>query len=143
MNELDQFVKHKLKAKYYVRYTDDFAIVHNDIEHLKILVNTIEIFLNNRLNLKLHPDKIVVRKSSQGVDFLGYVILPNYQVVRTKTKDRAFRKMKQKIKEYKTGKITEDLLKQTLNSYLGVFSHANTYKLTQKFKNQYWFWLKE
>ena len=30
MNEFDQFVKHELRVKYYVRYTDDFAIVSDN-----------------------------------------------------------------------------------------------------------------
>lgn len=143
MNEFDQYIKHKLKVKYYIRYTDDFVIVHNDVKHLKSLIYKIQTFLNRRLDIGLHFNKVIIRKFSQGIDFLGYIILPHYTLLRTKTKKRMYRNMKQKIEEYKTCKIQKDALEQTFNSYLGVLIHANTYKLTEKFKNQYWFWLNE
>ena len=57
LNELDSFVKHKLKAKYYIRYVDDFVILHQSRENLEIWKGQINEFLNNRLKLKLHPDK--------------------------------------------------------------------------------------
>jgi len=143
MNELDQFVKHVLKVKHYVRCTDDFVIVHGDVKYLKNLISQIAIFLKNELDISLHSRKVTINKAGRGVDFLGYVILPNHKAVRTKTKNRAFKKLKLKVKDTKNDKISEDLLEQTLNSYLGVFSHANTYKLSEEFKNQYWFWLNE
>ena len=34
MNEFDQFVKHKLKAKHYIRYADDFVILSHDKNYL-------------------------------------------------------------------------------------------------------------
>jgi hypothetical protein len=69
------------------------------------------------------------------------VVLPRYRMLRAKTKNRISKKLHQRISEYKTGLITEKTLGQSLNSYLGVLSHANTYHLGQKLKNQFWFWL--
>ena len=57
LNELDQFVKHKLKTKYYIRYVDDFVILHSSKEQLENWKKEIEIFLNEKLKLELHPDK--------------------------------------------------------------------------------------
>jgi len=93
--------------------------------------------------LELHPKKIVIRKQSQGIDFLGYVILPHYRLLRTKTKKRIFKKLKMRIAQYKTGKIDNKSLNQSLQSYLGVLSHADTHKLKEKLLNQFWFWLNE
>ena len=70
------------------------------------------------LNLSLHPDKIIIRKYNQGIDFLGYVTLPHYRVLRIKTKKRMFRRINHK----------------NLQSYLGVLSHCNGYKLELKIK---------
>ncbi len=143
MNEFDQFVKHKLKVKYYCRYTDDFVIVSDNTEYLQKLLPAIQEFLENNLKLKLHPNKVSIRKVRRGIDFLGYVILPHRRQLRTKTKKRIFKKLKRRVTEFKSGLIDDTTLKQSLNSFLGVLSHADTYELKQKLLNQYWFWLKE
>lgn len=143
LNELDQFVKHKLRIEYYARYTDDFVVVAQDKIDLQNLILKIDSFLKNKLDLELHPGKITTRKLHQGADFLGYIILPHYRLLRSKTRKRIFKKLGMRTKEYKNNKINEQTLNQSLQSYLGVLSHANTYKLSQELKNQFWFWLKE
>lgn len=143
MNEFDQFVKHKLKVKNYCRYTDDFVIVADNHNCLHNLLPKIESFLSEKLKLKLHPEKVSIRKYQQGVDFLGYVILPHHRVLRAKTRKRIINKLESRVKEFKAGRITEKSLFQSLNSYLGVLSHANSHDTEQELKNQFWFWLKE
>jgi len=144
LNEFDQYMKHKyLKVKNYVRYTDDFVIVSESKKYLKNLIVPISRFLTNRLALKLHPSKIVIRKYHQGIDFLGYVLLPYYRLLRAKTKMRIIKKLRCRIDEYKRGKISQQTLDQSLQSYLGVLSHANAYKLRQELLNQFWFWLRD
>lgn len=132
MNELDQFTKHQLKVKYYVRYTDDFVIISNSVDYLNSLLPGIQKFLADDLRLKMHPDKISTRKFSQGVDFLGYVILPHHILLRTKTRRRLERKLSQRAAQYATGIISQESFNQTWQSYKGVLSHANSYKLSQK-----------
>ncbi len=141
MNEFDQFVKHTLKVKNYLRYTDDFIIVSENRQYLESLIPIIKNFLKDKLKLNLHPDKIVLRKLSQGVDYLGYVLLQHYNVLRTKTKNRIFKKLKRRVDEYINGKISKATLDNSLQSYLGVFSHADTYKLSNELKNMLWFHL--
>jgi len=143
LNEFDQFVKHKLNANYYIRYTDDFIIIADNRLFLENIVISVQLFLIKNLFLKLHPDKIIIRKINQGIDFLGYVVLPYYILVRTKTKQRIFRKIREKIKECKEGRISNQAIKQSLQSYLGVLSHANAYEIEQNLKNKFWFWLNE
>lgn len=143
LNEFDQFVKQKLKVKRYVRYTDDFAIVAGNKLYLESILAPIRSFLAKKLALELHPQKITIRKFHRGVDFLGYILLPHHRLLRTKTKQRIFRKLKKRIREYKNGAISKQTLEQSLQSYLGVLSHADTYKLGNELKDQYWFWLKE
>jgi len=136
-------VKHKLKIKYYTRYTDDLVIISDNKEYLKNLLPGIQSFLLEKLKLQLHPNKITIRKVKQGIEFLGYVVFPHYRLVKTKTRHRIFKKLKNRVREYKEGKISEETLNQSLQSFLGVFSHANSFEITQKLKNQFWFWLKE
>ncbi len=142
MNEMDQFIKNQLKVKCYIRYADDFIVVHHDKNYLADLLLEIKTFLNRELKMRLHPGKVTIRKYRQGIDYLRYVVLPKAIILRTKTKKRMFRKLKQRVKEYKQGKIDEKTLIQSFNSYLGVLSHANSYKLEQELKHKMWEWLK-
>jgi len=142
MNEMDQFIKQKLKVKNYIRYADDFIIAHYDTNYLADLLLKIKSFINKELKIRLHPGKVTIRKYCQGVDYLGYIILPKAIILRTKTRQRIFRKLKQRVKEYKKGEIDEHALMQSFNSYLGVLSHANSNKLEQEIRHKMWEWLK-
>ena len=136
MNHFDQFMKHDLKVENYARYTDDFIIVSHDRAYLENLIQLIQDFLQNRLLLNLHPKKIMIRKYSHGIDFLGYVILPYYRLIRKRTWKRMLRKFRAKAKDFRHGKISEENLNQSLQSYLGILSHADTYDISEFLKNQ-------
>ena len=82
LNELDKFVKHKLKAKYYLRYVDDFVILHSSKTHLKIWKNKINNFLNEKLKLELHPEKSRIIPLSKGIDFVGFRNFYYYKLLR-------------------------------------------------------------
>jgi RNA-directed DNA polymerase len=117
MNKFDQFIKHKLKADYYLRYADDFVIFSDNKSQLTDQIGLIDKFLSQELKLKLHPDKLFVKTLNSGLDFLGWVNFFDYRVLRTTTKKRMF------------GKIAENPKLETFNSYLGLLSHGNAYKL--------------
>lgn len=120
MNEFDQFMKHNVKAKYYIRYADDFVIFHTDKVYLQNLIPRISIFLETTLKLSLHPKKLFIKTLTSGVDFLGWVHFPHHRVLRTTTK----RRMLHHLKRNQTDK--------TVISYLGLLSHGNTYKLRKR-----------
>lgn len=141
LNELDLFVKHQMRIKHYLRYTDDFIILSKDRSYLYHCTSTLKQFLNESLKLELHPNKTVVRRLEWGIDFLGYVALPHYEVLRTKTKRRIFRQIEKKIMSYKFGNIDGNTLNQTLASYFGVLKHADAYKLENLLKNNISYWL--
>ena len=84
-----------------------------------------------------------MKKHIQGIDFLGYVILPHHIKLRTKTKRKIPKKIRQSVALYKDGRINEVTMKSSLASYLGVLSHADTYEMTESVKNMFWFWLNE
>lgn len=141
LNELDQFVKQELKVKYYLRYADDFVILNSNKEVLISCLNKLAEFLMSDLKLSLHPRKVSLRRLCWGIDFVGYVSLPFYQVVRTKTKKRIFNKIEQKITAYKSGGVEIQTLNQSLQSYFGLLKHANTYNLESELRNNIFFWL--
>ena len=117
MNESDQFVKHKLRVKYYIRYADDFIILSNNKNWLETQIGLIKNFLFDKLKLEFHPDKIFIKTLASGVDFLGWVNFIDHRVLRTSTKRRMFRRLK------------DSQNPETLNSYLGLIKHGNTLKL--------------
>jgi retron-type reverse transcriptase len=139
MNEFDQYVKRSMKTSYYARYSDDFVIVSSSKQDLEYLLMQVRSFLLSRLSLSLHPSKVSIRKLSGGIDFLGYVIFPHHTLLRTKTKNRIYKNLTNKISESKNGKIGKEDLRNTLYSYLGTLSHADTYRLSQDWINKCWF----
>ncbi|HEY4526897.1 MAG TPA: reverse transcriptase domain-containing protein [Candidatus Paceibacterota bacterium] len=138
MNELDQFMKQELRVKNYARYTDDFVIVSTDRKYLEWLLKPVSKFLADKLGLEMHPRKVILRRASQGVDFLGYVIFPHHTLMRASTKKRMLRKTAERVAAYESSAINEDSLKATLRSYLGVMSHADAHELTEQYRNQFW-----
>lgn len=125
MNELDQFIKQKLRVKHYIRYADDFVLLSRDREWLNSKIPEIAEFLNSKLKLSLHPDKLYIQAFTSGVDFLGWTHFPTHLVIRTTSKRRMFRR------------IGEHTTNETLQSYLGLLSHGDTHKLKQEVVNYY------
>ncbi len=130
MNEFDQYVKHKLKARYYIRYADDFVFLSQDRNWLLRLLPDIRNFLYDRLKLAIHPTKIKIKSFGSGVDFLGWVNFPTHKVLRTTTKNRMLRR----VREHPTF--------ETLQSYLGLLEHGNTAKVSKELLNTYWLFIK-
>ncbi len=137
MNEFDQFVKAKLRVGYYLRYTDDFLIISEDKIYLEKLLPEIISFLGEELSVKIHKEKTTIQKINQGVDFLGYVVFNKYKLIRTKTKRRITKKFKRKLNECSQGAISKNSLAQSLQSYLGFFSHAESYAMEENLKKEY------
>lgn len=127
LDELDQFIKHNLKVKYYIRYCDDFVIIDQDIDKLRNFIIQINKFLNDKLKLTLHPNKISIRKVTQGIDFLGFVSMKNHVLLRTKTKKRIIKKIKKIVLDNDREK-----LEQCLPSYLGILSHVHGCAIEEK-----------
>ncbi|MFA5942242.1 MAG: reverse transcriptase/maturase family protein [Candidatus Paceibacterota bacterium] len=119
MNEFDQFVKHKLKARHYIRYSDDFVILSRDRSYLCNVLQPIGAFLRDRLKLDLHPDKVFIKTFASGVDFLGWVHFSDHRVLRTSTKRRMLKAV--------SGNPSEG----NVSSYRGMLRHGNAHKLSK------------
>jgi hypothetical protein len=108
-----------------LRYCDDFVILDKDKNNLLAIIPPLKIFLEEELKLKLHKRKIIIRKLNQGIDFLGYVVLPHHKVLRTKTRNRAIKKIKIKKDKLKNKIVTEKYFSSSLYSYLGMLRHCH------------------
>ena len=131
LNELDQYVKHKLKGKYYFRYMDDAILIRRTKEGVKSDLENIKIFLREKLKLELKK-KTQIFKNKQGVNFCGYKI----NEYRLKIRDKGKRKLKKKVKilkeKVKTGKINSKEAKSYLAGHLGYIKIANVKNLKEK-----------
>ena len=125
LNELDKFVKHKLRAKYYIRYVDDFVLLHKSKEQLKVWENKIDNFLKRELKIELHPDKSRIINLSRGIDFVGFRNFYYHKLLRK----RNIRNMNNKIKEFNKGRINEDKLAEIFQGWNAYAKWADAYKI--------------
>ena len=131
LNEVDQFIKHKLHVKYYCRYLDDSIVIVKTKKEAIEALNKIKEFLNKNLELKLNK-KTQIFKSKQGVNFCGYKI----NEYRLKIRDKGKRKLKKKVKKLenlvKERKITSKEAHKYLMGHMGYIKIANVKNLTEK-----------
>jgi retron-type reverse transcriptase len=146
LNELDQFVKHTLKARFYIRYVDDLVLLSRERDELIRWMKEIEDFLIIRLGLKLHPKRRKLQPISNGVNFLGYIIRKDYILIRR----RAINNLNSRLRHFERltavspktsvslhNPITQlcdnarrdKVIRACLQSYLGHFKWANSHRL--------------
>jgi hypothetical protein len=93
LDGLDQFVKHTLRARHYVRYVDDFILLHDSPRQLNAWRAAIEAFLPAELGVQTNPAKTVLQPLSRGVDFVGQVIKPWRRTLRRRTLNEALTRL--------------------------------------------------
>ena len=131
LNDLDQFVKRKLKMKYYLRYVDDFVILHENKEVLNDCRNKIEKYLKN-LKLELHPDKSKIYSMYKGIDFLGFKTFYHHRRARKRNVKGFKIKLEKLERAYKNGDITKDKFIACTEGWFAYIMWGNTYNLKQK-----------
>jgi retron-type reverse transcriptase len=131
LHELDQFVKHTLRVHHYLRYMDDTAILHWDKSYLWQVKQEIEAFLSQRLHLALN-NKTAIRTIDQGIEWVGYRVWPTHRKLRKSTAKKMKSRLKYLQQLYAMGEIGFHEVNASVQSYLGLLKHCNSYKLRQK-----------
>ncbi len=136
LNDFDNYLKRTLKVRRYIRYVDDFVLFDEDPDRLNVLRVQIADYLYSELGLSLREDSRL-RAHTQGLDFLGYIIRPDYILVRRRVVNNFKRKKARFIEKYdkRQGKMSLAEIKQFLSvraSFAGHIRHANSYNLSQK-----------
>ena len=131
LNKLDQYVKHELKIKYYVRYMDDFIILSEDLEELRRILELIEIFLIHELKLELNQ-KTTILAAKNGINFVGYIHFKDHKRVR---KD-AMRRLKKLLKAFDAGEVEPEVFDRSMGSRFGHMKHADSYILIENTKER-------
>ncbi len=133
LNELDQFIKHRLKIKYYIRYVDDFVIFYPDMNRLKFYKEKIDKFLQQELSIELHADKSKIMRLNRELSFLGFRIFYYHKLL----KKSNLRKMRNKFRilkmQYNDKKLDYDEIYDFFEGWLAYAEQADTYKLRKKF----------
>jgi hypothetical protein len=115
LDALDQFAKHRLRAKHYVRYVDDFVLLHESPQQLNAWLAEVEAFLPS-LGAKLNPTKTILQPVDRGLDFVGHVIKPWRRTTRKRSVATALRR---------TAAVPDEDLRETANSYFGLLTQAS------------------
>ena len=128
LNELDQFVKHKLRAKYYIRYVDDFVILHESKEQLEEWKAEIDKFLREKLKIELHPSKSHVLRLNSGINFLGFRVFYDFKLIRKSNLKNFERKFNNLRIVFDEGIISREQALESLEGWLAYCSYADTFK---------------
>jgi retron-type reverse transcriptase len=115
LDALDQHVKHQVRARHYVRYVDDFVMLHETPQWLNAALADINAFLPARLNAQLNPRKTILQPLARGIDFVGHVIKPWRTTTRRRTVHQAVNRV---------SRIAGDEVFQSANSYFGLLGQS-------------------
>jgi hypothetical protein len=127
LDALDQFVKHRLRCRHYVRYVDDFVLLHESPQQLNAWRAQIEAFLQDKLRLQANPAKTILQPVERGIDFVGQVIRPWRTTLRRRTMTAAMQRLRTVNDEdlFATANSYFGLLRQTTHSYTDRVRIAN------------------
>lgn len=131
LNELDQFIKHKLHERYYIRYMDDFLILDYDKKKLWEEKEGIEKFLKEKLKLKMNTKKVCIYPVESGIDFLGYKIWADHKLLRKSTVKRFIKRTKKYRVEIEKGNMDKTKFNNSLQSWMSYAKYANSWRLLQ------------
>jgi len=132
LNELDYFVKHNLKIKYYIRYVDDFIILHNNKNVLGKFKFQINDFLKNKLKIELHPDKSKIINLDKGINFLGFRVFYSHRLLR-KTNLKIFKRKLEGFKaSFSNNEMNYDRIYESIQGWNAYARFANTYVLRKE-----------
>ena len=136
LDQLDQFIKQKVKAKYYIRYVDDFVVLHESYQRLEQYKRIINKFLIERLKIELHHGKSKIIRLNSGVNLLGYRAFYYHKLLRKSNMRKFERNFNEKSQMYENGFLSHKDFIQGLQGWLGYAMWANTYKLRKKLLKQ-------
>lgn len=127
LNELDYFVKHVLKAKYYIRYVDDFMILHSSKRQLEEWKEKINRFLRRNLKIELHSEKSKINALSRGVDFVGFKNFYYFKLLRK----RNIAGMLRKIDMFREHSLNYRKLYEIFQGWNAYAKWANAFKIRE------------
>ena len=138
LHPLDKAIKREARIKFYLRYMDDFKILHEDKAYLRNCLKSINHHLNSK-GLTLNDDKTTIQKVSQPVHFLGY----SYQLqsngkVTMKVLPKKMASNRRKLRKMVLIKrLSKEECDKTLEAILAHIKKANNRSQVTKMVNYY------
>ena len=132
LNKLDHFVKHFLRVKYYIRYVDDFIILHRSRKKLAEWKEGINMLLKRELKIELHQQKSRIVSMHRGVDFVGLRNFYYYKLLRK----RNIKKMVSMVELFENKEIDFGTLLKSYKGWRAYARWANTYNLCEQIKGK-------
>ena len=127
LDQLDHFVKDRLGVRHYVRYMDDFVLLHHDKAQLWRLLAEIRDYMAYELHLTLNH-KTQIFPAFHGVDFAGYRHWPGYKLPRKRNVRRAKKRFAGLSRGYADGHISIDTVRCCVASFTGYMRHCKGWK---------------
>lgn len=145
LNAVDHFAKEELHIEYYIRYMDDFILIHHDKDYLLQCQARLAAMIQS-LDCAFNTKKTGITPLSNGILFLGFHFrLTNTgKVIMTISSDNVRherRKLKKLVGLAKKGLRTREKVDECYNSWKNHAGKGNSYKLLQrmdKFYNDLW-----
>ena len=128
LNPLDQFVKHELKCRRYLRYVDDFLLFADDKATLRAWQQAVIAFLAD-LRLTIHEESAQIRPVSEGLPFLGFVMFPDHRRLKPRCGYAFRRRIRHQVREYEAGRLTQDDVTSSIKGWVAHAEHGDTYGL--------------
>ncbi|MFH0753182.1 MAG: reverse transcriptase/maturase family protein [Candidatus Omnitrophota bacterium] len=140
LHELDHYVKHVLRCRYYIRYMDDILLFENDQTRLKEIRSLIAVFLDERLRLELHPGKSQIYRTAQGIKFLGFRLYVDRRRLATDGVVRFRRRLKKFRGLIEQGLMVESKAIESVICWRAHSANANTVSLRKKLAEEVAAW---
>jgi hypothetical protein len=134
--ELDEFVKHKLKAKYYMRYVDDFIILERNLNLLEKYLDAINGFLTQKLKIALHPEKSRIIPLRGGITLLGFRAFYHCRILKKSNQRRIWKRLAAFGRLLKDDKISRERIMLSLAGWDGYAMMGDTYNLRMEIQRQ-------
>jgi len=138
LTPLDYFVTRVLGIGAYVRYCDDFVLLHDDPEALKDATNKIREFLASR-RLQLHEGKLAVRPTRCGLTFVGYRLWSTHRILRKENVRRFRRRAAWLRRAYARHELRWNDVRTRLASWIGHAKQANSVRLLRRLSREWVF----
>ena len=141
LDRMDHYIKETLRAKYYIRYMDDFLIISEDREYLKTCMHDVIEYLSG-LNFTMNEKKTRIYSLENGIDFLGFTfrITKTGKVlmqIRSENVKRQRRKLKRLVKRSKAGLIPKEKVDESFAAWRNHASKGNSFKLLRRMETYY------
>lgn len=132
LDGFDHFVKEQLKTKYYVRYVDDFVILHISKKVLLDWKTQINEFLSKNLEIELHPEKSRIIPLKRGVTLLGFRVFSKYRLLKKSNSRRIWKRLYKFKQKYDTSEMNREGVVESLEGWLAYAEFANTYNFRRR-----------